>query len=85
VVLGSRNPRDEMLAEWLAQQTGDIQAASHSDAANSGELVINALPGGGALSVLTAITPAALSGKVMLDLANAVVPSESAESVRAWS
>lgn len=77
VVLGSRNPQDEALAEWLAQQAGDLQAASHADAADFGEMIINALPGGVALSALTAITPAALSGKVMLDLANAVVPSGS--------
>jgi 8-hydroxy-5-deazaflavin:NADPH oxidoreductase len=76
VVLGSRNPRGEGLAEWLVQQTGDVQAASHADAAYSGELVINALPGDITLSALTAITPAALSGKVLLDLANAVVPSD---------
>jgi 8-hydroxy-5-deazaflavin:NADPH oxidoreductase len=77
VILGSRNPRGEGLAEWLAQQTGDVQSASHADAAYSGEPVINALPGDIALSALTAITPAALSGKVLLDLANAVVPSDS--------
>jgi 8-hydroxy-5-deazaflavin:NADPH oxidoreductase len=76
VVLGSRNPRAEGLAEWLAQQTGDVQAASHADAAYSGELVINALPGDITLSALTAIPPAILSGKVLLDLANAVVPSD---------
>jgi 3-hydroxyisobutyrate dehydrogenase-like beta-hydroxyacid dehydrogenase len=58
VVLGSRNPQDEVLAEWLAQQTGDAQAASHADAVSSGELVINALPGHVALSALTAINPA---------------------------
>jgi 3-hydroxyisobutyrate dehydrogenase-like beta-hydroxyacid dehydrogenase len=27
VVLGSRDPGDEKLAEWLAQQPGDAQAA----------------------------------------------------------
>lgn len=76
VVLGSRDPGDEKLAEWLAQQPGDPQAASHAGAVSSGELVINALPGDVALSALTAINPAALSGKVLLDLANAVVPSD---------
>jgi predicted dinucleotide-binding enzyme len=76
VVLGSRDPGDEKLAEWLAQQPGDAQAASHAGAVSSGELVINALPGDVALSALTAINPAALSGKVLLDLANAVVPSD---------
>ena len=76
VVLGSRDPRDEGLAEWLAQQTGDAQAASHADAVSSGELVINALPGHIALSALTAVNPADLAGKVLLDLANAVVPSD---------
>jgi hypothetical protein len=30
VVLGSRDPGDEKLAEWLAQQPGDAQAASHA-------------------------------------------------------
>jgi predicted dinucleotide-binding enzyme len=76
VVLGSRHPRGEGLAQWLAEQTGDVQAASHADAAHAGDLVINALPGDIALSSLTAITPDALSGKVLLDLANAVVPSD---------
>jgi hypothetical protein len=69
-------PGDEELAEWLTQETGDAQAASHADAVSSGELVINALPGDVALSALTAINPAALSGKILLDLANAVVPSD---------
>ncbi len=77
VVLGSRDPRDETLAEWLSQQTGDVRAASHADAASGADLVINALPGDVALSALTAINPSALSGKVLLDLANAVVPGDS--------
>jgi 3-hydroxyisobutyrate dehydrogenase-like beta-hydroxyacid dehydrogenase len=32
VVLGSRDPGDEKLAEWLAQQPGDAQAAVNAEA-----------------------------------------------------
>lgn len=76
VTLGTRRPdatgdergRAGSLEEWL-ERTG-ARVASYADAAESGELVVNATPGSVSLDVLAGIGPAALAGKILLDIAN---------------
>lgn len=64
VVYGSRDPQaDSALAGTIT---------TLNDAARTGDVVVNALPGAVALSVLGGLDAAALEGKVLLDVANAL-------------
>jgi predicted dinucleotide-binding enzyme len=66
VVIGSRDPSRVLWADGAG-----AQVATLDDAAASAELVINALPGGVSLEVLSRLR-SALEGKVLIDVANAV-------------
>ncbi len=56
---------------WYQANSG-IALATFADAAASGELIINATKGAAVLEILQTVPAAALTGKVMLDAANAL-------------
>lgn len=71
VFLGSRFP-EEATARWTGPAAPIL---SFAEAASAAPLVVNALPGEQALSVLSGLE-AALTGRVLLDVANATARSE---------
>jgi predicted dinucleotide-binding enzyme len=73
VVLGSRDPRQP--SAWIAKQTGSPGVAAHDNAVAGSEIVINALPGAVAVETLSTLRNE-LTGKVVMDIANAIVPTE---------
>ncbi|WP_407572957.1 NADPH-dependent F420 reductase [Deinococcus altitudinis] len=72
VTLGSRSP-EQAIVRWTGPA---VPILSLEEAAGTAPMVVNALPGDQALSVLTSLK-AALSGRVLLDLANATTRTES--------
>jgi 8-hydroxy-5-deazaflavin:NADPH oxidoreductase len=72
VVLGSRDPQHA--PPWAAQLAVPVQIQTPAQAARGTELVINATPGAVSVEAFTAIDSSALDGKVLVDVANAVVP-----------
>jgi hypothetical protein len=74
IVLGSRTP--DTAPDWVAAQPGAIETASHERATSSAELIVNALPGAAAFDALTALSAASFENKVLMDIANAVVPRD---------
>jgi len=66
VTIGSRNV-DEVSRKWAG---ADVAVADPAEAAASATVVINAPPGGGSVERLSAIADQ-LSGKVLIDVANA--------------
>lgn len=65
VVFGSRSP-DSDKAQRISAETS-IRVASHRDAAEHGEWIVNALPGEHAIPLLTGC---ALDGKILVDIGN---------------
>ncbi|WP_161884303.1 NADPH-dependent F420 reductase [Deinococcus alpinitundrae] len=72
VTLGSRSPEQANVG-WTGPA---VPVLSLEEAAGAAPLVVNALPGDQALSVLSSLE-AALSGRVLLDVANATIRTES--------
>ncbi|MFD1498899.1 NADPH-dependent F420 reductase [Streptosporangium lutulentum] len=68
VVVGSRDPHGSATAGWAAS---GVRVAGLPDAAGSAEVIVNAMPGSASVRTLTGLA-AQLSGKVLLDVANAV-------------
>ncbi|MDG9675899.1 NAD(P)-binding domain-containing protein [Micromonospora sp. DH14] len=71
IIIGSRDPRGSAVSEWARVRDVNVSVTDVSDAAQSGDVVINGLPGAVSLNVLRGLGPA-LSGKVLVDIANAV-------------
>lgn len=81
VTIGTRSPAETRLRKepgpngqppfsmWLAQNPG-IQLGSYQEAANFGEVVINATNGMGSLEALRQAGAANLNGKILIDIAN---------------
>jgi predicted dinucleotide-binding enzyme len=70
VTMGSRRADNEDAAAWAAGA-----GASHgtfADAAEAGEIVVNATAGGASLDALAAAGPENLTGKLLIDVANAL-------------
>jgi 8-hydroxy-5-deazaflavin:NADPH oxidoreductase len=74
VVFGSRDPAAAALSE--------ARVLSYAEAASDADIVFNTTPGAVSLSVLDAIDPAALAGKVVVDVANGIVRSETGRTLR---
>jgi 8-hydroxy-5-deazaflavin:NADPH oxidoreductase len=73
VVMGARDATNDKAAQWAstAGATGGRAAAgSFADAADHGEVVVNATSGMASLDALAAAGDAALAGKVLIDVAN---------------
>lgn len=71
VILGSRSP-EEATARWTGSTMPILSLAA---AASAAPLVVNALPGEQALTVLSGLETA-LAGRVLLDVANATTRTE---------
>lgn len=70
VTMGSREAGNERAIAW-AQAAGDrAREGSFADAAAGADVVINATAGSASLEALRAIDPAALEGKLLIDVAN---------------
>ncbi|MGI8798929.1 MAG: NADPH-dependent F420 reductase [Pseudonocardia sp.] len=77
VVLGARNPATATDRDWVRELGGKVEVVSLSAAASAGEVVVNATPGSTTVEMLIDLDAAALTGKVLIDTANAVVFGES--------
>jgi predicted dinucleotide-binding enzyme len=68
--MGSREAGKDAAVEWV-QSAGDLASeGTFADAAEFGELVINATAGGASLEALQAAGAENLAGKVLVDVAN---------------
>ena len=73
VVMGSRSAGNEKAAAWVANVEGTGGSAgegSFADAANHGELVVNATAGVASLDALRAAGDENLAGKTLVDVSN---------------
>ena len=70
VWMGSRDAAGETVVAWAAAGGERAHAATFHDAAAAAELLVNATGGVVSLAVLASIEPAALEGKVLLDVSN---------------
>lgn len=75
VIYGSRSPDSEKVKELLGRTAGDASAMTQFDAASAAEIVIIVVPSMAVESVFSKLKPA-LSGKIVIDVTNAVVLSK---------
>ena len=73
VVRGSREPAK--LGDWLKQAGPKASTATFADAARAAEIVVLAVKGEAAESVLDQVGAAALEGKVVIDTSNPIAAS----------
>jgi predicted dinucleotide-binding enzyme len=72
VKMGSREAGNEKAIEWAAGAGDGASEGSFADAAEFGEVVVNATAGTGSLEALEAAGAENLSGKVLIDIANSL-------------
>ncbi len=96
VMLGSREPSQERIQDWIRKTGRNARAGSFEETARFGEIAINATQWGGTENALRLAGPQNLAGKVVIDVTNpldfskgapvlAVGFSDSAgESVQRW-
>ncbi|TWV56033.1 NADP oxidoreductase [Streptomyces misionensis] len=70
VTLGSRTADNPVAREWATAAASRARAGTFAEAAEAGELVINAVSGQVALDALRAAGAAHLDGKVLVDVCN---------------
>jgi 8-hydroxy-5-deazaflavin:NADPH oxidoreductase len=70
VKMGSRESGNEKAVEWAAGAGESASEGSFADAAQFGEVVVNATAGTASLEALEAAGAENLSGKVLIDVAN---------------
>ncbi len=70
VMIGSRDPRQPELQEWLAEDGAGIQSGSMDQTAAFGQLLVLALLGTATEDVLAAVGPEPFAGKVVIDATN---------------
>jgi 8-hydroxy-5-deazaflavin:NADPH oxidoreductase len=75
VTMGSRHAGNPRATSWAAAAGAAAQAGSFSDAADFGELLINATSGAASVDAFGAARPEALDGKVVLDVGNILIPN----------
>jgi 8-hydroxy-5-deazaflavin:NADPH oxidoreductase len=68
--MGSREAGNEKAVEWAGGAGEGASEGSFADAAEFGEVVVNATAGTGSLEALEAAGSENLSGKVLIDIAN---------------
>ncbi|WP_329563468.1 NADPH-dependent F420 reductase [Kitasatospora sp. NBC_01266] len=76
ITLGSRSGSNQTGSAWAQAAGPHGQNGTFADAAEFGELVINATLGTGALAALEAAGAKALAGKVLVDVCNPLVFAE---------
>jgi 8-hydroxy-5-deazaflavin:NADPH oxidoreductase len=72
VMMGSRKARNEAAVEWASTGGQLADEGNFAEAAGFGELVVNATAGYASIDALVSAEPENLSGKVLLDVANAL-------------
>jgi 8-hydroxy-5-deazaflavin:NADPH oxidoreductase len=72
VTMGSRSADNEDAAAWAAGATAGASHGTFADAAEAGEVVVNATAGGASLEALAAAGQQNLAGKLLIDVANAL-------------
>jgi hypothetical protein len=72
VTMGSRSADNEDAAAWAAGAAAGASHGTFADAAEAGEVVVNATAGGASLDALAAAGPENLAGKLLIDVANAL-------------
>jgi predicted dinucleotide-binding enzyme len=79
VAMGSREAGSPPAAEWLASvgRSRSARLGTFAEAAAFGALVINATSGDHSLEALSLVGDRHLHGKVLLDVANPIAPTES--------
>jgi predicted dinucleotide-binding enzyme len=70
VVMGSRGGSNDKATEWSASTGGEGRAGTFADAAEFGEVVVNATSGQASLAALELAGADNLAGKVLVDVAN---------------
>jgi len=70
VVMGSRDAANVKAAEWVASTSGAGRAGTFAEAAEHGEIVVNATLGEFSLTALELAGADNLAGKVLVDVAN---------------
>ena len=78
VTMGSRDAGNEKAVGWSQEAGGDAAEGSFADAASAGEIVFNCTSGGASLQALDAAGAENLSGKTLIDVANALDFSQGA-------
>lgn len=79
VLLGSRSKGNEAAADWAQRSGPNARAGTFAEAAEFGELVINATSGTVALSAVELAGPERLAGKILVDVSNPLVFSPEGE------
>ena len=72
VRMGSRQAGNEKAVAWASEAGDGASEGSFADAAEFGEVVVNATAGGASLEALEAAGAENLAGKVLIDVANAL-------------
>jgi NADPH-dependent F420 reductase len=70
VVIGSRDSEKPELREWLSNDGAGVQAATFTEAAEHGELLVLAVLGDAATDVIAQAGPENFGGKVVIDAMN---------------
>ncbi len=76
VMMGSRSAAGEGVRNWVTAAGKGARAGTFAEAASFGEMVFSCLRGDIALETVSAIDAAALSGKILVDVSNPLVPVE---------
>ena len=72
VKMGSRQAGNEKAVAWASEAGDGASEGSFADAAEFGEVVVNATAGGASVEALEAAGAENLDGKVLIDVANAL-------------
>jgi len=70
VMLGSRDPRKQEVAAWLAGKGQGIAGGSFTETASHGDLLVLAVLGAAVEEAIGQATPESLAGKVVIDATN---------------
>src|SRR5947209_11250819 len=70
VMIGTREPQNAELQEWLAGDGSGVRAGTLAAAAQFGEVVVLALLGNAAEDAITQVGPDSFAGKVVIDAMN---------------
>jgi len=76
VMMGSRSATGEAVRKWVEAAGEGAKAGSFQEAAAFGDLLFSCLRGDIALETVSAIDPAALAGKILIDVSNPLVAIE---------
>lgn len=84
VMLGSRDPSQARLSEWVAHDAGRRQARSVREAAEFGEVVIVAVPGRALPQMLDATGRDPFNGTVVVDVTNPFATDAEGRTIDAY-